>query len=292
MEQIEQLKKKIESAKELQSVVKTMKALAAVNIRSLESAARSMEDYVETVEMGLHIAMLSHQAKISEPRRRRRKTGIVVFGSGRGMSGQFNAKIASFVFDHLKKMDIGPEERAIITIGDRIRPRLEREDLRIENVFPIADTVDEISPLVAKLITEIEQWRKTEKVNRILLFHNKAESGASYYPVMQYLLPLNLHWLRKLSRRKWESRSLPMFTMDWDDLFSGLIRQYFFSTVYRAFAESLAAENAARLASMQAAEKNIKELLEELSSKYNHQRQSQITSELLDIVSGFEALKE
>lgn len=84
---------------------------------------------------------------------------------------------------------------------------------------------------------------------------------------------------------------LPMFTMDRDQLFSVLIRQYLFVSLHRAFAESLASENASRLASMQNAQSNIAEQLEELTSTYHQRRQMSVTEELLDIVSGFEALR-
>ena len=75
-------------------------------------------------------------------------------------------------------------------------------------------------------------------------------------------------------------------------MFSHLFRQYLFVSFYRAFAQSLAGENAARLMAMQAAEKNIMELEEELQARFREQRQAGITSELLDIISGFEALND
>jgi F-type H+-transporting ATPase subunit gamma len=71
-----------------------------------------------------------------------------------------------------------------------------------------------------------------------------------------------------------------------------LVREYLFISLYHAFAESLASENASRLSSMQAAQKNIAERLSDLNAEYRRQRQSSITAELLDIVSGFEALTE
>jgi len=73
-------------------------------------------------------------------------------------------------------------------------------------------------------------------------------------------------------------------------LFSALIRQHLFVVLYRAVAESLASENASRLASMQAAEKNIQEHLAGLTMRYHQERQQSITEELLDIVTGFETL--
>jgi F-type H+-transporting ATPase subunit gamma len=78
--------------------------------------------------------------------------------------------------------------------------------------------------------------------------------------------------------------------MDWNRLFSWLIREYLFVSLYRAFAESLASENASRLASMQVAERNIENRLDELSAQYHQQRQSAIDAELFDLVAGFEAL--
>jgi F-type H+-transporting ATPase subunit gamma len=75
-------------------------------------------------------------------------------------------------------------------------------------------------------------------------------------------------------------------------LFSALVRQHLFVTLYRAVAESLASENASRLAAMRGAERNIGERIAELGSLYQQQRQTMITEELLDIASGFEAQQQ
>jgi len=80
-----------------------------------------------------------------------------------------------------------------------------------------------------------------------------------------------------------------MFTMDAERLFSAVVRQYLWSSVYRAAATSLASEHASRLASMQAAVRNIEEHLEEQRGEFRHLRQATITEEMLDIVTGFEA---
>jgi F-type H+-transporting ATPase subunit gamma len=101
-----------------------------------------------------------------------------------------------------------------------------------------------------------------------------------------------MDWLREIAKKKWESKSLPIFRMDTDKIFSSLIREYLFVSLYRAFAESLASENASRLASMQNAEKNIEEQLQDLHVQFHRKRQMTITEELLDIVAGFEAMQE
>ena len=106
-----------------------------------------------------------------------------------------------------------------------------------------------------------------------------------------HLLPLDSEWLARLEAEPWPTKVLPWLTMDWDELFSALVREYLFVSLYRAYAESLASENASRLASMQGAERNVEDHLRGLRAQFHHQRQAGITAELLDITSGFEALR-
>jgi F-type H+-transporting ATPase subunit gamma len=79
---------------------------------------------------------------------------------------------------------------------------------------------------------------------------------------------------------------------DWTRLLDDLIRRHTFVSLYRAYAESLAAENAARLAMMQSAESNIQERLDQLQMSYFRRRQADVTEELLDVIAGFETLEE
>ncbi|HIK43350.1 MAG TPA: F0F1 ATP synthase subunit gamma [Leptolyngbyaceae cyanobacterium M65_K2018_010] len=126
----------------------------------------------------------------------------------------------------------------------------------------------------------------------MLLFYHRALSAVAYEPAWQQILPLDRTWLADLEQRPWQSSALPLVSMAWEPLFSAVIRQYLLISLYRATVESLASENAARLTSMQAAEKNIEDRLAELNAEYRQQRQNAITGELLDIVSGFEALNQ
>jgi len=100
------------------------------------------------------------------------------------------------------------------------------------------------------------------------------------------------NWAEPISGRKWPERCLPMIGLAQGELFNPLLRQHLFVSFYRAFAQSLASENAARLMAMQAAEKNVLERTEELQALFREQRQATITNELLDIISGFEALSD
>ena len=128
------------------------------------------------------------------------------------------------------------------------------------------------------------------KSRELHLFHNRPQSGALYEPVSQRLLPLDAAWRRKLAEVPWPTGNLPEVMGGGTATLRALIREYLFISLFRACAESLASENASRLAAMQRAEKNIDELLENLNRTFHRLRQSGIDEELFDVVSGFEAL--
>ena len=142
------------------------------------------------------------------------------------------------------------------------------------------------------MIRQLESWRTGQNIERFYVSHNILSSGGGYDQVFYRLLPLDREWAGHYKDRKWPARCLPMVGLPHDEMFSHLIRQYLFVSFYRAFAQSLASENAARLIAMQAAEKNILELEEKLQADFREQRQASITNELFDIISGFEALSD
>jgi len=291
METIESLKKKVASAEDLQSVVKTMKALAAASIRQYERAVESLAEYAGTIEMGLQI-VLREQPPFGEISRRKTRPalGAVVFGSQQGLAGQFNEQIAGYTVEQLHQMGSRETGCRLLAVGQQVVHRLVRAGQSIDHQMSLPNSVSGITPAVQKILPRIERWRREEPLLRILLFHHRPRSRAAYQPHMMTLVPIDQDWLEDLRHRQWASPSLPTYRMERPALLTSLIRQHLFISLYRAFAESLASENASRLAAMQAAEKNIDERIEALRSRYHHRRQSAITAELLDIISGFEAL--
>lgn len=292
METAETLRRRIASVQDLQLVVRTMKALAAVSIRQYERAVQSLAEYYRTIELGLHI-VLRHHADIVTGAERTQGTHLIaiVFGSDQGMCGSFNEQVAAFA---LAQMDTGTspfpkEQRTVLALGSRVAVRLD-DTVPPETVFATPGSASGLTPTVEDLLLEIDHWQTQHHVGQILLFYNRTSSGSTFRPHSHRLLPLGKAWLDSLLQRQWPSRILPTFTMDPDRLFSALIHQYLFVSLYRAMAESLASENASRLDAMQSAEKNIDEHLAALNALFHQQRQTTITEELLDIVSGFEAL--
>jgi len=293
METLEELKQRIESTKDLQSVVKTMKALAAVRIRQFERAVESLGDYNKTVEMALRVALRDrpHMTVGARPGPKD-QLGAVVFGSDQGMCGQLNDQIVAHALDEMGRFSqVAHQNRMIMALGERVTGRLEDADQPVDVALSGPGSVSGITPLVQDILMTIEAWHKEQGLDQVFLFYSKHLSGASYRPHTMHLLPVDRTWLSKVREKQWPNQCLPIFTMDWDPLFSALIRQYLFVSLFRAFAESLASENASRLASMQGAERNIRDQMEALNMQYHQQRQMSITEELLDIVSGFEAME-
>ena len=291
MQTLDALKRRIHSAEDLQSIVRTMKALAAVSIRQYEKAVQSLVEYNRTTELGLHVVLTDRgQELLEEENRTGGRVGAIIFGSDQGMCGQFNDVIAEHALNSLSEMGGGIEESIRLSVGIRVEPRLQDAGYPSDESISLPGSVGGISPKVQSVLLAIDGWRLDRDVNTIYLFYNRPTSAATYRPTTVRLLPIDVERLRSMETKTWPSHTLPVFTMDRRTLLSGLIRQHLFVLLFRAFAESLASENAARLAAMQSAERNIEDRLVELNQEYHGLRQNSITSELLDIVSGFEVL--
>jgi len=290
---LESFKKRIKSTQDLLSVVKTMKALAAVSIRQYQRAVESLAEYTKSVELGLQVVLQKEKEPSFFPRPRPpARLGGIVFGSDQGLCGQFNVQVANFAAEELETFGVKHENMLILTVGERAKDYIEGAGLKVTELLSVPGSTAGITPMVQEIIMILDEWIFNEKIEHIYLFYNKYLSGASFVAHSLRLLPVDKTWLDELKSRTWDSRTIPMFTMDRDKLFSSLIREYLFISLFQAFAESLASENASRLASMQNAEKNIEERLEEIYASFHRQRQMIITEELLDIVAGYEVLQK
>lgn len=283
------LSRRIRSTTDLQSVVKTMKTLAAVNIRQYERAVVALEQYNHVIEAGLQIVLRNRRLQQPVNNREPASLGTIIFGSEQGLVGQFNERVALFAAERMARQRVARESCGVLAVGMRVAAALESVGQPVDHVFAVPASLGGIVPLVQTLVLRIEAWRRDRGIERVQLFYNQTRTAASYAPTRVQLLPIDWQWLGELQRRRWPTNQLPTTTLDWDVVFSGLIRQYLLVALFRACAASLAAENASRLASMQAAEHNIEEHLDMLRLRYHQRRQDTITEELMDIISGFEA---
>lgn len=287
------LRRKIESATNLQSVVRTMKALAASSIGQYEQSVRGLRDYYRTVELGLGVCLRASGAAESMPVAPAGATGTgigaVVFGSDQGLVGQFNDVVADHAIATVKDLAGAPR---VWAVGERVHARLQDAGVAPVGLFAVPNAVDAISSLVGQILLETEDRRTRGEISALYLIYNRPRSGAAYEPVDQRLLPLDEAWRRDVAGLRWPTRNLPEVLGDGSKTLGVFLGEYLFVSLFRACAESLASENASRLAAMQRAEKNISDLLDELNGSYHRLRQSGIDEELFDVVAGFEALVE
>ena len=285
------LGRKISGAGDLESVVRSMKALAAASIAQYERSVLALTDYFRTVELGLAACLRKRGGSAveqAEPAGHAAKTvSAIVFGSDQGLVGQFNDVLADFVAEELNAL---PGEKQIWAVGERIHSRLADSGLAPVGLFAVPNSVNAISPLVGQILIECEANRAD--TGQLYLFHNSPRSGAAYEPVSQHLLPLDANWDRTLANLPWPTGNLPEVVGDQEQTLSALVREYLFVSLFKACAESLASENASRLAAMQRAERNIDELVETLNQTFRRLRQSSIDEELFDVLSGFESVSK
>jgi F-type H+-transporting ATPase subunit gamma len=285
------LRRKIVGAGDLQSVVRTMKAVAASSIGQYENSVRALAGYYRAVELGLGACFRESEPApwIAERKGQTETSAIaaVVFGSDQGLVGQFNDVVADYAVKTLAALSGIPE---VWAVGERVHARLTDAGLPPVGLFPVPNSVQAITPLVGQIQIESEARRVKGEYARVYVFHNRPQSGTLYQPVSQRLLPLDAQWQQGLAQVRWPTGNLPEVMCGGTTTLRALIREYLFISLFRACAESLASENASRLAAMQRAEKNINELLEDLNRTFHRQRQSSIDEELFDVVSGFEAL--
>lgn len=286
------LSRKINSSADLQAVVRTMKAMAAMNIGQYEQSVKALANYYRTVELGLSECLRESRrgVPIEEDVEKPPEAGAilaVVFGSDQGLVGQFNDAVADFA---IKTLASFPGKPQVWAVGERVHARLEDGGLPLAGLFGVPLSIKAITPLIGQILLATVSREKTDEVVELHLFYNRPTSWAVYAPVTQRLLPLDEDWQRRLSGLPWPSKNLPEVAGSGSETLRAFIREYLFVSLFRACAESLASENASRLAAMERADKNIDDILESLKSAFHGLRQSSIDEELFDVIAGFETL--
>jgi F-type H+-transporting ATPase subunit gamma len=287
----ESLRRKIRSAGDLQSVVRTMKALAASSIGQYEKSVRALADYYRTVELGLGACFRENEPATAMVERKTPThagaISAIVFGSDQGLVGQFNDVVADYAIKTLAAL---PGKCHVWAVGERVYARLVDAGVPPVGFFTVPISVEAITPLVGQIQIESEAHRDKGENAPLWVFHNRPLSGALYEPASQRLLPLDARWQKGLAKIRWPTADLPEVIGGGSATLRALIHEYLFISLFRACAESLASENASRLAAMERADKNINDLLEQLHGSFHQLRQSSIDEELFDVISGFEAL--
>lgn len=304
---LEQLGQHEQALRSIHSIVHTMKTLAAVNVSPYEQAAQAIEAYHHSVRDGF--AAFAHASKrhggdgTQLPQHLQAQAAasatdivlMVAFGSDHGFCGSYNEALADHLQQHAPRSFLQPasathrKRSRLLCVGARLAQALAERGFSIDKALMPAASVDGISRLAGDIVRRIEQSgdeRSFASLKVSLAWTARSAHGSSS-PRLSPLLPLPAELLEAPAR--WPSPSLPSFSLPAPALLAALIRQHLFASVFRAIAEAMATENAARLALMQQAEQNVEERLGALRQEIAHQRQETITSELMDLISGHES---
>ena len=177
------LQRKIKSTEDLRSVVKTMKALAAVNIRQFEKAVDALKRYSRTVDMGLQVA-LRHRPGFTVTARPAAEgaTGAVVYGTDQGMCGALNETVVSHALSVVDGLNIAGERLRLIAVGVRALNRLEDDGRQVHSAFSVPGSVGAVTPMVQALLVEIEQWLERVSIQKSALSQQPEQDRAADHP--------------------------------------------------------------------------------------------------------------
>ena len=289
---LEALSHRDETLTSIRGIVHTMKTISVINAVPYEHAASSVEAYHQTVRNGLR-ALIARTGPMTLPKNAEPADSImVVFGSDHGLCGNYNEVLAERVKTATTPEMAETSSLRVLCVGAQMTDALAGQGLSPESVFLPPASADGIGRLAGNIVTQLDEMERGELHERkvTLAFTQRAGRGQQE-TVLMPLLPLDQAFLAELAEPPWKSRSLPDYSMPTPVLFAALLRSHIFASVFRASAEAMVTENAARLALMQQAEESVDDRLDEVKGQLRSARQDDITTELLDVIIGFEALR-
>ena len=291
-EQLHELERRIESAEELHSITRTMRGLAAVNLRRYERSALAVNRYAAVVEEGLQVVLRDGglaRLPIEHPLPDA-PTALVVFGSNQGLCGPVNRHVADHVEREAQRW---PTLAHVGAVGARMAAELDVVGLSPTSLWELPGAVESIVARAEQVLLRAEAWRADDGVERIVVvFPDYRSRAQGYEPTTLQLWPTDQEWLERLAERPWRSRSLPTTVEPWEQLAVEMLRRSMFVRLHRSFTQTMASVAASRLAAMQTAQHDIEERIDRLQRSRRQLRQEQITDELLDVQTGFDVLQE
>ncbi|MBN1420056.1 MAG: F0F1 ATP synthase subunit gamma [Planctomycetes bacterium] len=310
METLREIEDRIESAGKLGQIVRTMRTLATVNIRRYRAAVESLRRY--TASLRLAVGVVLDRCEIPPPAvDPRAPFGAVLLSSDQGLCGPFNERLLAFALDDARARRASRAERVWLASGGRGRERLEAAGEKIIHAQDAPTSPAGILDRVQDLLIALVEAHASGRFSRAVVYYNEHKSGAEFREAVLELIPFDPARAiaapatdgegevgngdrRDADPEEGEDaprfRTLPLLEGTVGDALPRLVEEWYFSELYRAFAESLASENASRLVSMEGAERNIRDRIAELKARHRERRQQEITAELMDVIGGTEAL--
>lgn len=288
MSSLRDIKRRITSVQNTQQITRAMRMVSAAKLRRAQEAILAARPYAQKIEEVLS-AVAAHAEGIDHPllrQRPMRRVELVVMTSDRGLAGAFNSNITRLAQRFLWENAQTYEKIQISTIGRKGRDFFRARDIETRKDYPgvFEHLTFEQAQAIAK---ELREAYGHDELDAVFLLYNEFASAMVQRPSLVPLLPIR--------PAQGEEEAGPgadyLFEPNAKEVLEQLLPRHLEMQVWRALLESVASEHAARMVAMENATKNSGELIAKYTLQYNRARQAYITTELMEIVSGAEALK-
>ena len=285
MSTLRDIKRRISSVKNTEQITKAMKMVAASKLRRAQDAILASRPYAHKM-----LEVLSSLALRTNPQahpllhtREPKKVDLVVVTSDRGLCGAFNSNIIRRAEQFIRER---PDwEFTLHLVGRKANDYFKRRDYTIRKVS--LNVLSDISfPHAVAVGSDVVENYLAEEFDQVYMVYNEFKSAIQQKVIVEQLLPIKP---MDISEDYYPVEYT--FEPSEDVLLSELLPRHINIQVYRVFLESVASEHGARMTAMESASKNAAEMIESLTLVYNRTRQAAITTELIEVVSGKEAMK-
>ena len=286
MASLRDIRKRIKSVKNTQKITKAMKMVAAAKLRRAQDAADAAQHYAEgyrQLVQRLTVMVDADDHELLAERVEPKRATVVVLTSSRGLCGGFNSNLLKQLARFMREEGADYDEVSVVTIGrkaaeDAARRYNHEADLTAD--FTAGAEVD----AARRLVQSLAQRFCDGDLDHVYVLYNRFVSVLTQEPTLTQMLPTTLP-------EGAEDLSVEVvIEPDSKTLLDHVLQQQLFLTLYQAVLDTEAGEHAARMTAMDGATKNAGEMIDKMTLIYNRARQAAITSELVEIISGAEAL--
>ena len=293
MATLREVRSRISGVKQTQKITKAMKMVAAAKLRRAQSAVVAARPYARGMR-----ALLQHLLPTVEPgseplltARPLLRLGVIVVTSDRGLCGAFNANIIRATTAHLSSVmpgSAGEETVRLFCVGKKGLDYFVKQSLPVAGKY--AGLFNDLTVAAAQdVVRQVVEMYLAGDLDRVDIIYNEFKSIAQQRLVVEQILPVVSDAAPESDAHQVASNYI--YEPDQRAIATALLPRYLQFSVWRMFLESNASEQGARMTAMEAATENANEMIQILQLQYNKARQATITKELLEIVSGAEALK-
>jgi F-type H+-transporting ATPase subunit gamma len=287
MPSLKDIRRRITSVKNTQKITRAMKLVAAAKLRRAQDNIMAARPY--TQELRQMIGELALRADEDDhpllANRDPNRVMLVVLTSDRGLCGAFNTNVLRTAHNYLKENQDKHEEIQLAVLGRKGREYLAYREIEINQYFQGLDVGDAL-PRSEEIAAQVIDGYLGEQLDKVYLLYNEFKSAMSQRIVVEQLLPIV-----PMKLENGQSAVEFAYEPDKETILDQILPMYVQVEIYRAALESTASEYGARMTAMENATNNASDMIKSLTLEYNKARQAAITKELLEIVSGAEALK-